>query len=84
MVSLQQVDLLVALQAVDDQLFDHIIDDCKQRHTYDHAHKTPQTAEQQDGEQYPETGKTGGVAQDLGADHVSVQLLQHQNEQDEP
>ena len=83
-IAVQQGQLLMALQAVNDQLFDDVVDNGEQRHTHDHAHEAPQTAEQQDGEQYPETGKTGGVAQDLGADHVSVQLLQHQNEQDEP
>ena len=48
----------MALQAVDDQLFDDIVDNGKQRHTHDHAHKTPQAAKQQNGEQYPEAGKT--------------------------
>ena len=31
----RQGQLLIALQAVDDQLFDDIIDDGKQRHTHD-------------------------------------------------
>ena len=50
-VGLKHVELCIALQAVDDQLFDDVIDDSKQRYTHDHAHKAPQTAEQQDGEQ---------------------------------
>ena len=64
----------IALQAVDDQLFDDIVDNGKQRHANDHAYKAPQTAKQQNGEQYPEAGKAGGVAQDLGSDDVAVHL----------
>ena len=84
MVAVQQGQLLMALQAVDDQLFDDIIDNGEQRHAHDHAHKAPQTAKQQDGEQHPEAGKAGGVAKDLGSDDVAVQLLQNQHEQHEP
>ena len=83
-IDVQQGQLLIVLQAVDDQLFDDIVDNGEQRHTHDHAHKAPQAAEQQDGEQHPEAGKAGGVAQDLGSDDVAVQLLQNQHEQHEP
>ena len=83
-VGAQHLQLIVAAQAVDDQLFDHVVDDGKERHTNDHAHKAPQAAEQQDGEQHPEAGQTRGVAQDLGSDDVAVQLLQDQDEEDEP
>ena len=75
---------VVAIQAVEHQLFDDIIDDCEERHADDHAHKAPQAAEQQDGEQHQKLERTGGVAQDLGSDDVAVHLLQHQNEQHEP
>ena len=78
------VELAVAAQAVEDQLLDDVIDDGKQRHTHDHAHEAPQTAEQQDGEEHPEARKASGVAQDLRADDVAVQLLEHQNEEHEP
>ena len=83
-IAVQQGQLLMALQAVDDQLFDDIVDNGKQRHTHDNAHKTPQTAEQQDGEEYPEARKAGGVAQNFRSDDVAVQLLQNQHEQHEP
>ena len=83
-IAVQQGQLLMALQAVDDQLFDDVVDNGKQRHTHDHAHKAPQAAKQQNGEQYPEAGKTGGIAQNLGSDDVAVQLLQNQHEQHEP
>lgn len=83
-IAIQQGQLLMALQTVDDQLFDDVVDDSEQRHTYDHAHKAPQAAKQQDGEQYPEAGKAGGVAQNFGSDDVAVQLLQNQHEQHEP
>lgn len=82
-IAVQQGQLLMALQAVDDQLFDDIVDNGEQRHTHDHTHKTPQAAKQQDGEQYPEAGQTRGVAQDLGADDVAVDLLQNDDEHDE-
>ena len=84
MVGRDQFHLLVAAQAVEDEFLEHIVDDCEERHTDDHAHKTPQAAEQQDGEQHPEAGKAGGVAQNLRPDDVAVHLLQNQNEQDEP
>ena len=74
----------MALQAVDDQLFDDVVDNGEQRHAHDHAHKAPQAAEQQDGEQHPEAGKAGGVAQNFGSDDVAVQLLQYQHKQHEP
>ena len=74
----------MALQAVNDQLFDDVVDNGEQRHANDHAHKAPQAAKQQDGEQYPEAGKAGGVAKNLGSDDVAVQLLQNQYEQHEP
>ena len=83
-IAVQQGQFLIALQAVDDQLFDDIVDNGKQRHANDHAYKAPQTAKQQNGEQYPEAGKTGGVAQNFGPDDVAVQLLQNQHEQHEP
>ena len=35
-IAVQQGQLLMALQAVDDQLFDDIVDNGKQRHTHDH------------------------------------------------
>ena len=84
MVGRDQLHLLVAAQAVEDELLEHIVDDCEERHTDDHAHKAPQAAEQQDGKQHPEAGKAGGVAQNLRPDDVAVHLLQDQNEQDEP
>ena len=83
-VILQQLQLIVPVQTVDHQFFEDVVDDSKQGHADDHAHKAPQTAEEQDGKQHPEAGKTGGIAQDLGSDDVAVQLLQHQNKQDEP
>ena len=43
-IAVQQGQFLIALQAVDDQLFDDIVDNGKQRHTHDHAHKAPQAA----------------------------------------
>ena len=46
-IAVQQGQFLMALQAVDDQLFDDIVDDGEQRHTHDHAYKAPQAAEQQ-------------------------------------
>ena len=83
-IAVQQGQLLIVLQAVDDQLFDDIVDDGEQRHAHDHAHKAPQAAEQQNGEQHPEAGKAGGVAQNFGPNDVAVQLLQNQHEQHEP
>ena len=50
-------------------------------HRDDHAHEAQKPAEQQDGEQYPEAGESCGVAQNLGAQDVSIKLLQHQHEQ---
>ena len=52
--------------------------------SFSSIHKAPQAAKQQDGEQYPEAGKAGGVAKNLGSDDVAVQLLQNQYEQHEP
>lgn len=68
--------LSVAAQAKQHQLFYYVVDHGKQRHAYDHAHKTPQAAKQQNGKQHPEAGESGGVAQDLGSDHIAVQLLE--------
>ena len=76
--------LFVAFQAVEDQFLDDVIDDGKERHADDHAHKAPQAAEQQDGEEHPEARKAGGVAEDLGSDDVAVHLLQDQHKEDEP
>ena len=84
MVGFYLPELAVAAEAMEHQLLDDVVDDGKQRHAHDHAHEAPQTAEQQDGEQHPEAGKAGGVAQDLGSDDVAVQLLQNQHEQHEP
>ena len=52
----------------------------RQRHSDDHAHKAPQSAEEQDGKQDPEAGKPSGVPQDLGAQDVSVKLLEYQDQ----
>ena len=59
-IAVQQGQFLIALQAVDDQLFNDIVDNGKQRHTHDHAHKAPQATKQQNGEQYPKAGARWG------------------------
>ena len=84
MVGFYLPELAVAAEAMEHQLLDDVVDDGKQRHAHDHAHEAPQPAKQQDGEEHPEAGKSGGVAQDLRADDVAVQLLEHQNEEHEP
>ena len=84
MINLNLFELVVPAQAVEDELPDDVIDDRKERNTDDHADEAPQTAEKQDGKQDPEAGKAGGVAEDLRADDVAVQLLQDQDEEDEP
>ena len=61
-VFVQQGRFVVLAQAEEDQLFDDIVDDREERDADDHAHEAPQAAEQQDGEQHPETGQAGGVA----------------------
>ena len=65
-IAVQQGQLLMALQAVDDQLFDDIVDNGKQRHANDHAHKAPQATKQQDGEQHPEAGNCAGAVRGNG------------------
>ena len=45
-----------------------------------HAEKA---AAHQNGDDDPQAGKAGALSQDLGADHVAVQLLESQHEQQE-
>lgn len=59
------------------------VNDCKKRHTDNHAQYTHQTAEQSDGKNDPEAGEAGRASQDLGTKNVAVKLLQQQNEKDE-
>ena len=51
-------------------------------HAQYHAGNSEQAAEQDNGEKDPEAGQAGGASQDHRTDHVAVQLLQYQHEQD--
>ena len=51
-------------------------------HAQNHAGNPEQAAEQDNGEKDPEAGQAGGASQDHRTDHVAVQLLQYQHEQD--
>ena len=52
------------------------------RHAEEHSHHAEESAPHQDGDDDPQAGKTRGVAQNLGADDVAVQLLERQDEND--
>ena len=69
--------LSVPIQPKESQLPDDIIYDGKQGHPNEHPNDAPQPAKEQDGEHYPEAGKSGRISQDLWPDDVAVQLLQN-------
>ena len=52
----------------------------EQRHADEHAHQPEEVAAHHDGEQHPQRGDADGLAQDLGADEVAVQLLDEEDE----
>ena len=53
------------------------------RHAEKHTRHTEKAAAHQDGNDDPQAGKARALSQDLGADHVAVQLLKGQHEQQE-
>ena len=53
------------------------------RHAKEHAGNAEKAATHQDSDDDPEAGEAGFVPQDHGADNVSVQLLEHQDENKE-
>ena len=57
------------------------IQHCKHGYTQHHSGEAKQSAKEQNGKQDPERSKTGGITQDLGAEDVSVKLLERQNKQ---
>ena len=76
---LDQRSALMLMQADVDQSSYNIIKHRKQRHTDDHTDNPPETAEQQNGKQHPETGDSRGITQYLRTDDISIQLLQYNN-----
>ena len=83
-VMIPQLALAFLIQATADKLLHHIVNNREHRHADDHTHNTPQTAAEDNGKQNPEAGQAGAVAQDGGANDVSVQLLQCQNKEAKP
>ena len=49
----------------------------------EHSQHPGKAAAHGDGHHHPEAGDAGGIAQDLGADDVAVDLLQNDDEHDE-
>lgn len=49
----------------------------------EHSQHPGKAAAHGDGHHHPEAGDAGGIAQDLGADDVAVDLLQNDDEDDE-
>ena len=76
--------MVFAFQPPVNQLLHGIINHRKQGYTDNHTRQAPQTATENDGKQHPEAGKAGAVSQDLRTDHISVQLLQTENEDGKP
>ena len=58
------------------------IDHDEHRHAQQHADEAEQAAAEQDGEHDPETVNAGGIAKDLRADDIAVDLLQDDDEND--
>ena len=72
------------LQFFVDEFGDNGINHCHQRNTEDHAGQAEEAAENNDGDQNPQSIKAGCVAKDLRTDNVSVKLLDNDNNQNEP
>ena len=53
------------------------------RHAEEHTRHAEKAAAHQNGNDDPQAGKARALSQDLGADHVAVQLLESQHEQQE-
>ena len=71
------------MQAVSSKTADEIVDYSEGRYTDEHTYKTKHSAKEGYGEYHPECGQTGGIAEDLRANHVAVQLLQSEDEDGE-
>lgn len=67
------------LQAAADQAADNAVEHGKHRYAQNHPRESKQAAEQQNGEQHPERGQSGGVSQDLGSQNIAVKLLQDEH-----
>ena len=59
-----------------DHAADDVVDDGEERDAHDHADDAPKAAEQKNREKHPEAREARGVADDLGAEDVAVELLQ--------
>ena len=64
------------IQKILGEAFYTLKDDGPDGNSDDHAHKSEETAEQKDGEQYPEAAETGGSVKYAGTDDIAVDLLE--------